>query len=88
MANSAILWDLDDDPDGNVQHIAAHGITKDEVEEVLANATDADVSRSSGRPVVFGDTTTGKHLMVSFEEIDADTVYPITAYEVPRRRRK
>jgi hypothetical protein len=35
------------------------------------------------RPVVFGDTSTGKHVMVVYEEIAADTVYPITAYEVP-----
>jgi hypothetical protein len=40
------------------------------------------------RPVVFGDTSTGKHLMVAFDEIDADTVYPVTAYEVPKRKRK
>jgi hypothetical protein len=25
-------------------------------------------------------------LMVVFEEIDADTVYPVTAFEVPRRK--
>lgn len=50
-------------------------------------ATDADISRSSGRPVVFGDTSTGRHLLVLYEEIDADTVYPVTAYDVPRRQR-
>jgi hypothetical protein len=54
---------------------------------VLANATDADISRSSGRPVVFGDTSTGRHLMVAYDEIDEDTIYPVTAYEVPRRQR-
>src|SRR5437773_12578576 len=70
----SIIWDLDDDPDGNVQHCAEHGVTKEEVEEVFQNATDADISRSSGRPVVFGDTRTGRHLMVVYEEIDADTV--------------
>jgi len=25
--------------------------------------------------------------MVVYEQIDADTVYPVTAYEVPRRQR-
>jgi uncharacterized DUF497 family protein len=70
-----------------VQHCAAHGITKEEVEEVLMNATDTDISRTSGRPVVFGDTSTGKHLMVAYEQIDADTVYPVTAFEVPRKGR-
>ena len=86
MAIDAILWDLDDDPDGNVQHCAEHGVTKDEVEEVLQNAEDSDTSRSSGRPVVFGDTSTGRHLMVVYEEVEPDMVYPITAYDVPRRR--
>ena len=32
MQISRVLWDLDDDPDGNVQHIAEHGLTIDEVE--------------------------------------------------------
>ena len=86
MAFRSILWDLEDDLDGNVHHCAEHGISQEEVEEVLLNPTDVDVSQSSGRPVVFGDTSTGKHLMVVYEEIDADTVYPVTAYEVPRRQ--
>jgi uncharacterized DUF497 family protein len=84
----AILWDLDDDPDGNVQHCAGHEVTKEEVEEVLENSVDFDVSRSSGRPVAFGDTGAGRHLMVVYESIDAVTVYPITAYEAPRRYRR
>ena len=84
MPFDSIVWDLDDDPDGNVQHCAEHGVAK---EEVFQNATDADISRSSGRPVVFGDTSTGRHLLVAYEEIDADTVYPVTAYDVPRRKR-
>lgn len=86
MRFDAILWDLDDDPDGNVQHCTDHGVTKEEVEEAFQNATDADISRSSGRPVVFGDTGTGRHLMVVHDEIDADTVYPVTAHDVPRSR--
>ena len=65
-----------------------HGVTKEEVEEVLQNVTDADVSRSSGRPVAFGDTDAGRHLMVVYDEIDEDTAYPVTAYEVPRSYRR
>jgi uncharacterized DUF497 family protein len=85
MPARSIIWDLDDDPDGNVHHCAEHGVSKEEVEEALENATDADTSRASGRPVVFGDTSTGRHLMVVFEQVDEDTVYPVTAYEVPRK---
>ena len=86
MPYGSIIWDLDDDPEGNVQHCAEHDITKEEVEEVLQIATDSDTSRSSDRPVLFGDTSTGRHIMVVYEEIDPDTAYPITAYEVPRRK--
>ena len=86
MPYSSIIWDLDDDPDGNVEHCAQHGVTKEEVEAVFENATDKDLSQSSGRPAVFGDTNTGRHLIVVYEEIDADTAYPITAYDVPRRQ--
>lgn len=87
MAFDAIVWDLDDDPNGNVRHCAEHGVTKEEVEEVFATPVDVDLSRSTGLPVVFGETRSGRHLMVVFELIDADTVYPITAYDVPRRGR-
>jgi uncharacterized DUF497 family protein len=73
---------LDDDPAGNVQHIAEHDITKMEVEEVLENPAGIEKSRTSGRPIAFGETSTGRILAVVYEEIDADTVYPVTAYEV------
>jgi hypothetical protein len=85
MPYHTIIWDLDDDPDGNVQHCAERGIAKEEVEEVLQRASDADLSRSSGRPVVFGDTNASRHLMMVYKTIEADTAYPITAYELPRR---
>ena len=45
---------------------------------MLQNPTDADISRSSGLPVVFGDASTGRRLMVVYEEIDSETVYPVT----------
>jgi hypothetical protein len=86
MTFQSIIWDLDDDPDGNVQHCAEHGVTKEGVEEAIENPTDDDVSRSSGRPVLFGDTNGGRHLMIVYEEIDVVTIYPVTAYDVPRRR--
>ena len=85
MAIDSLLWDLEDDPEGNVKHCAEHGVTMEEVEEVFQNVSDADISRTSGRPVVFGDTHTGRHLMVVFEVIDESTAYPVTAYEVRRK---
>lgn len=83
---TSILWDRDDDPGGNVQHIARHNLTKEDVEDVFQNPIGTGISRSSGRPVVFGDTRTGRHIMVVYKIIDPATARPVTAYEVPRRK--
>ena len=87
MTRLDFIWDLEDDREGNYWHICAegHGITRDEVEEILQEHYPGQAtSRSSGRPLVFGWTTTGKYIVVSYEDISgsADTVYPVTAYEV------
>lgn len=75
-----LIWD--DGPHGNVAHIAEHGITTDEVREVLKDhATERDTSRSSGQPLAMGWTRRGRFLVVVDEQIDAHTVYPLTAYE-------
>jgi hypothetical protein len=87
-----VLWDLDDDPDGNVQHIAEHGLTKEDVEDVLQNQNNwtGASSRSSGNPTVYGWTQSGVHIVVVFEHVHDDplTIFPVTAYEVPPKRRK
>ena len=77
-----LIWDLDDDPQGNVQHIAEHEVTKAEVVEVLCRPETREESRSSGRPVAIGATSTGRTILVVYEEIDEDTVYPVTAYDL------
>ena len=77
-----ILWDLEDDPAGNVQHIADHGITMNEVEDVLRNPECIDASRSSGHGIAIGEACTGRTLVVVYEEVDEMTVYPITAYDI------
>ena len=82
MPISRIIWDLDDDDIGNVVHIAEHGITKEEAEEVLLNPLTMKRSRSSGRPIALGFTSTGKSIAVVFDFVDQETVYPVTAYEV------
>ncbi len=65
------------------RHITEHGLTTDEVEAVLNNPDSADSSGSSGHPCVFGFTPAGEYIVVVFEAIDEDSVYPITAYHVP-----
>jgi uncharacterized DUF497 family protein len=78
-----ILWDDDDEPEGNVSHIAEHGLTVEDVEHVLENPTREDSSKSTGRPCCFGYTPDGEFIVVVYEQVDAEIIYPITAYEVP-----
>ena len=40
------------------------------------------MSESSGRPIVFAYTAGGRFLAVVYEQIDAITIYPITAFDV------
>ncbi len=80
------IWDLEDDPDGNVQHIAEHDVTPDEVEEVLNDRFSKDArSNSSGHPITFGWTDEGRYLAVVWELVDDVplTIYPVTAYDAP-----
>ena len=82
MAFLRCVWDLEDDPHGNVRHIAVHGLTMDDVEHVLQNPLGREASLSSGRPIVFGFVPDGRLIAVVYEEIDELTVYPVTAYLV------
>jgi uncharacterized DUF497 family protein len=79
------IWDDDDDPQGNVQHIAEHGLTIEDVEYVLENPTSEAVSKSTGRPCCFGCTPGGDFIIVVYERIDEQTVRTVTAYEVQER---
>jgi len=77
-----VLWDLDHDPRGNVAHIAENGVSPDEVDEILASPETTDTSRSTGQNIAIGTTSTGRVLIVVFEDVDETTVYPITSYEL------
>jgi hypothetical protein len=81
-----IIWDLEDDPEGNVQHLIEHDVTIEEAEQVLLDPqSNRAVSRSSGLPTAFGWTSTGRHLAVVYEHVDDDplTFRPVTAYDTP-----
>jgi uncharacterized DUF497 family protein len=86
MVSVQIIWD--DEPEGNVEHLAEHGITPEEFEEVFFDPTaPVIVSKTSGRPMKFGDTSTGKHIAIVWDEVDDDPriINPVTAYEAPPR---
>jgi len=77
MPHFFFLWN-----DELIDYIQLHGVTQDEFEEVVLDSIEVQTSCSSGRPIVFGETSTGKYLACIFEYIDRDTVLPVTAYEV------
>lgn len=83
MGYVRIIWDDVENPDGNVQHIAEHGLTIEDVEHVIQNATDECRSRTTGRPCCFGYTFGGDYIIVVYELVDDETIYPVTAFEVP-----
>lgn len=86
-----IIWDDENDPDGNYQHIVGTGeVTAQEVEQILADhrgGPDA-YSDSSGLPIVFGTTADGKRVAVVYEDesdaglviIRPKTSFPVTDY--------
>ncbi len=83
---TSVIWDDPDDPDGNTAHIAEYDLTPDEVDDVLLDeAIPIAYSHSSGRPCRFGWTSTSRHIIVIWEDVNDDPrmIYPVTAYEVP-----
>lgn len=81
-----IIWDLDDDEGGHALHIREHGLENDDLAHVLYYPAGKGISDSSRRPMVFGYTLDGRFVTIIVEQVDADTVYPITAFEVPGPR--
>jgi len=73
------IWD--DGPDGNVDHVAEHGLTPDDVEFVIMHPESVERSRSSDRTVAFGQTPDGRYIIAVYDFVDDITIFPVTAYE-------
>ena len=87
MRDALVDWDDPNDEGGNTAHVAEHGLTPEEAEFALFDEyTTFDLSDSSGRPIAFGATGTGRFIAVVFEVLnpaDPLVIRPITAYDVP-----
>lgn len=86
LSDALVDWDEPDVEGSNTAHIAVHGLTPDEVESALFDdLTTFDVSDSSGRPIAFGITNSGRFIVVVFEVLNPANplvIRPITAYDV------
>ena len=87
LRDALIDRDEPEDEGSNTAHVGEHGLTTDEVEFALVDkSTTFDVSDSSGRPIAFGNTGTGRFIVVVFEILNPAeplVIRPITAYDVP-----
>ena len=85
------------DPETDQPHIYDHGVTEEEVRQVLVRGGDDFRGRRNSR-VRFGQTLNGRYLKVVYvPDEDRDSVFVITAYDLKgkelkafrrRRRRK
>lgn len=78
MSWDSIIWD--DEQGGNIVKIQQHGLTIDDVENALCNPVSHGISRSSGRPMLWGLTIDGRLIVVVYEKIDEFTIRPVTAW--------
>jgi len=82
MSYIELIWDLEDDPRGNVAHISEHDLSKEDVEFVMCHPVKTGTSRSSGRSMTYEYTEWGAYVAVVYEVVDDDVVYPVTAFEL------
>jgi len=70
------------DPETGQPHIYKHGVTEEEVRQVLVRRAD-DFRSNRGSRVRFGQTSTGRYLKVVYlPDEDRDSVFVLTAYDL------
>ena len=78
MRIEGFVWDDEDDESGNVRHIARHGVSPDEVEEVLTS-NPLVLRTGDGRYLGYGTATDRRPLFVVFVHKGHGLVKPVTA---------
>lgn len=77
-----LIWDS-----WNIAHIARHGVTQDEVEEVCHNNPLVQIGKK-GRLLIIGLSQDGKMLTVILDEEHRGVYYPVTARAASKKERK
>ena len=71
-----------DDPETGLPHIYNHGVTEDEVEDILLNPGETWQGRRKTRNAL-GQTQSGRYLQVVYvRDPEPNSVFVITAYEL------
>jgi hypothetical protein len=77
-----LVWTLD-----RVEHIARHSIVPEEVEEVLASAPAFQRGRG-GVYEAWGQTESGRYLLVIFRYLGHNRAWPITARDMDENEKR
>ena len=80
MTDFEFIWD--EQPGGNVEYIADNNLSPEDVECAFELISGHDISRSSGRPIIYGYTPDDREIVVIYEIIADRTIYVVTAYEL------
>jgi hypothetical protein len=77
-----------EDPDTGQPHIYGHGVSEQEVQEVLSGAGE-DLPADRGSRMKLGQTAAGRYLQVVYvPDEDPASVFVITAYELRGKAKK
>ena len=82
MKVTSLEWD-----DHNIEHIARHGVSPQEVEEVCFGLHICMKERVD-RYVLSGKTPDGRYLIVVIQRLHADAFRPITAFDMSEDYRR
>jgi len=63
-----------------LEKIEQHGVEQNDFEDIVQNPQRLEKSRSSDRLIAFGYSHDGRWLACVFENLEDDTILPITAY--------
>ena len=78
-------------PEDRMDHVARHGVTPDEVEEVCFGRAMVQRAKSEGQnPVyyVLGETDAGRHLFCVVIRFPDGTGYPVTARTMTEKEKR
>ena len=76
------------DPDTGLPHISGHGVTEDEVRQVLANPGEEQSGTESSR-IAMGQTHAGRYLRVIYvPDPGGESAFVITAFELKGKQLK
>jgi hypothetical protein len=77
------------DPETGLPHIYEHGVTEDEVHDILHSRRAEDVPASGDSRMRLGQTKTGRYLQVTYvPDEEGDGVFVITAYELKTKAKR